>query len=203
MQDVVLVGGGGHCRSCIDVIECEGKLRIVGIVDVRERLDSSVSDYPVRWTDENLEALAAQHGYFLITLGQILSPEKRVHLFEHLQQHGARFPVVVSRRAYVSPRARVGEGTIIMHDACVNAGAAVGRNCIINSKALVEHDATVEDHCHISTAAVLNGGVIVRSRTFIGSNAVTRETVEIGADSVVGAGIRVMRSLPPRSFVRQ
>ena len=33
MNKIVLVGGGGHARSCIDVIEMENKFSIAGIVD--------------------------------------------------------------------------------------------------------------------------------------------------------------------------
>ena len=36
MQDIVLVGGGGHCKSVIDVIESEVKFNIIGIIDTVE-----------------------------------------------------------------------------------------------------------------------------------------------------------------------
>ena len=36
MKKIILIGGGGHCKSCIDVIEQEGKYRIAGIVDMAE-----------------------------------------------------------------------------------------------------------------------------------------------------------------------
>lgn len=39
-QDIILLGAGGHCRSCIDVIEQEGRFRIAGIVDKAEEAES-------------------------------------------------------------------------------------------------------------------------------------------------------------------
>ena len=33
MKNIVLIGGGGHCKSCIDVIEMEKKYKILGLVD--------------------------------------------------------------------------------------------------------------------------------------------------------------------------
>ena len=33
MKEIILIGGGGHCKSVIDVIESEGQFEIVGIVD--------------------------------------------------------------------------------------------------------------------------------------------------------------------------
>ena len=35
MKDIVLIGGGGHCKSVIDVIEQEGRFKIIGIVELR------------------------------------------------------------------------------------------------------------------------------------------------------------------------
>ena len=32
-KNIILIGGGGHCKSCIDVIEAEDKFEIAGIVD--------------------------------------------------------------------------------------------------------------------------------------------------------------------------
>ena len=33
---ILLVGGGGYCRSVIDVIEQESRYKIVGIIDKKE-----------------------------------------------------------------------------------------------------------------------------------------------------------------------
>jgi sugar O-acyltransferase (sialic acid O-acetyltransferase NeuD family) len=173
-EQILLIGGGGHCKSCIDVIEQEGLFAIADIVDLPEKFGEKVFCYPVLGTDEELPDLVKSCPKVLITLGQIKSPVRRMKLFNDLQQMGALFPVIQSPLAYISPHAQVADGTIIMHHALINAGAQVGRNCIINTKALVEHDAIIEDHCHISTGAVVNGGVKIGSGSFFGSNAVCK-----------------------------
>ena len=195
-RDLILIGGGGHCRSCIDVIEQEGKWRVAGVVDRVENLGTTVFGYPVIGEDNDLPALARQYHWFLITLGQIKSPDKRRGLYAALKRAGAKLPAVVSPLAYVSPHASLGEGTIIMHRATVNAGAQVGVNNIVNSCALIEHDATVGDHCHISTGAILNGGVHVAEGSFFGSNAVTRQAITIGSGCIIGAGAIVLSNVP-------
>lgn len=200
-EDLILIGGGGHCRSCIDVIEMEGRFSIRGIVDEKEALDPTLTDYPLLGREEDLFDLAKSCRNFLITIGQIKSPEPRVRLFEHLKQLGMTLPIVVSPLAHVSRQASLGEGTIVMHHALVNAGAFVGHNCIINTKALIEHDAVIEDHCHISTAAVVNGGAKVQCCSFIGSNAVVRELVTVGEKSIVGAGVTVLHTIEAHSHL--
>lgn len=200
---IILVGGGGHCRSCIDVIEAENKFRIAGIVDVKEKLGQKVLSYEIMGDDSDLDALVGKYGCFLITIGQIKSPDIRVKEFEGLKAVEAKLPVIISPSAHVSKHAFTDEGTIVMHNAVVNAGARIGRNCIINTGAIIEHDAVIGDHCHISTGAVINGGTVVGNRTFFGSNSVAREAIEIGERSVVGAGLSVMKSLKPGTILRQ
>lgn len=187
-EKIILVGGGGHCRSCIDVIEAEGLYEIVGIVDVPEKIGEQVLGYPIMASDNQLEDLVTENTSFLITVGQIKSSSLRRSLFDKLKSLSATLPSIISPRAYVSRHAFIGQGTIVMHDALINAGARVGSNCILNTQSLIEHDAVVGDHCHISTAAVINGEVQVGDGTFVGSNATTVQGALIAPDSFVRAG---------------
>jgi sugar O-acyltransferase (sialic acid O-acetyltransferase NeuD family) len=186
-EKIILIGGGGHCRACIDVIEQEGRFTIAGIVDMPEKKPHNVLGYPVIGSDADLAELIKTFPNVLITLGQIKSLIRRIELFNDLMQMGAHFPVIQSPLAYVSCHAHIAEGTIVMHNALINAGARVGRNCIINTKTLVEHDAVIEDHCHISTGAVVNGGVKIGSGSFFGSGAVAAENTSIPSDSFIKA----------------
>lgn len=187
MKDLVLIGGGGHCKACIDVIEQTNQFRIVGILDELKRSDG-VFGYEVLGSDKMIEIFIKKNYEFLITIGQLRTHQNRRKLFYRLQGCKARIATVISPRAYVSKHAVVEQGTIVMHDALINAGAKVGKNCIINSKSLIEHDAVVEEHCHISTGAVLNGGVVIREGTFFGSNAVSVQNSSTLAEGFVKAG---------------
>jgi len=188
MKRVVLAGGGGHCKAVIDVIEKEGSYAIAGILDDREKVGKTVLGYEIVGTDRDIPTLADQGYHFLVTVGQISSPNIRIGIFEEIKRHRGRFATVVSPLAYVSPHAKIGRGSVIMHHALVNAGAVIGDNSIVNSKAIVEHDVIVEEHCHISTGAILNGGTLVKSGTFFGSNAVSREYVETKPFDFIKAG---------------
>jgi sugar O-acyltransferase (sialic acid O-acetyltransferase NeuD family) len=185
--NLILIGGGGHCASCIDVIELENKFEIAGFVD-NNIASKSLLGYPLLGSDDDLQVLRATYEYALITIGQIKSPSIRIRLFELAKLHGYILPTIVSPRAHVSKSALIDEGTIVMHDVLINTRATIGRNCIVNTKALVEHDAVVEDNCHISTAAIINGGTIIRNGTFVGSNAVTKESIETKENDFVKAG---------------
>lgn len=191
-EKILLVGAGGHARSCIDVIEQDGRFVVAGLVGLPHEVGTQVLGYPVLGADADLPNLLRDNGSNgLITIGQIKTAEPRRHLFQLIEKNGFVMPTIISPRAYVSPHATIGAGTIVMHDAIVNAGAVVGRNCIINTRALVEHDAMIADHCHIATAAVINGAAQIGTGTFIGSGSIVRELIKVGERCVVGMGQRL------------
>jgi len=184
--EIILVGGGGHCNSCIDVIEQENKFRIAGVVDEQKK-SAKVLGYPVLGGDKDLSDLRKNYEYALVTIGQIKTPEIRMKLYQQLIQMGFNLPVIISPRAYVSKHAVILDGSIVMHDVVINTQARIGSNCIINTKALIEHDSIIGNHCHVSTGAIINGDVAVGNGVFIGSNAVVRHSVQINDNFFIRA----------------
>lgn len=176
-EKIVLIGGGGHCHSVIDVIEQENKYEIIGIVDIKENIGKKVLAYEIIGCDADLDTIFLSCKNACVTVGHINSNALRIQLFLQAKAAGFNLPIIISPSAYVSKYAHIKEGTIIMHHALINANAKIGKNCIINTKALIEHDCNVGDNCHISTASVLNGGTVVEDNTFFGSNSTSKEYI--------------------------
>ena len=191
--NIILVGGGGHCVSVIDVIEQQGKYNIKGIIDIKENIGKNVLGYKIIGSDNDLQDLFLSCPNAIVSVGQIKSSALRIHLFQKLKTIGYHLPIVISPLAYVSKLALIGEGAIILQQALVNAGVKIGKNCIINTKANIEHGVQIEDFCHISTGTIVNGDCIVSRETFIGSNATISNGVTIPPNSIISAGEFVKR----------
>ena len=55
MKDkLILIGGGGHCHACIDVIESTSTFEIIGIIDTKDKIGQSVLGYPIIGKDSDL-----------------------------------------------------------------------------------------------------------------------------------------------------
>lgn len=195
MKSIILIGGGGHCKSCIDVIEQEGNYQIAGIIDVTEKIGQKIQGYPIIGTDMDLSNLIRRYKNVLITVGQIKSASVRIKLFNQLKLLNAQLPVIRSPKAYISKHTIIKQGTIVMHHALINAGAVIGANCIINSKSLIEHEAIIGDHCHISTGSTVNGQVIIDDECFIGSGATLVNNIQIRERVIIPAGKTVYTSV--------
>lgn len=184
--DLILIGAGGHARSCIDVIEQTNQFNIIGLIGLFEEIGKEVLGYDVLGSEMDLHKYANCAAF--LGVGGIKNLVKRAELYEYIVSLGFNFPAIISPKAHVSKKASIGSGSIVMSGAIVNAGARIGCNCIINTGAIVEHDVEINNHCHISTGAILNGFVTVGARTFIGSGSVVREGVAITQSSFVKMG---------------
>ncbi|MGM9777100.1 MAG: acetyltransferase [Prevotella sp.] len=197
-KNLILLGGGGHCKSVIDVAESAG-FNILGVLDMPEEVGKQVLDYKVIGTDDDIPQYVDK-AEFVITVGFIKNPAIRIKLYNMVKEAGGKLATIIASTAHVSKYVIVGEGTVVMNQAVVNAGAKVGVNCIINTFANIEHDAQIGDQCHISTGTMVNGDCKVGDRCFIGSQSVLANGIEIGDDIIVGAGSVVRKSIERRGI---
>ncbi len=194
-KEIILIGGGGHCKSCIDVIESTNEYSIAGIIDDKSKIGKKVLGYPIIGCDDDLISLNRKYKFALITVGQIKSNKARVNIFKKLKEANYTLPIIIANTAIVSKHATIKEGTIIMHQTIVNANANIGHNCIINSKALIEHDVKIGDHCHVATHATINGNVVVNNNCFIGSCSCISNGISINNNTTIGTYTLVNKNI--------
>lgn len=193
-RPLILIGGGGHCKSVIEVAESAG-YEIKGILDMPDEVGKEVlPGHKVIGTDDEIPQYVEECD-FIITVGFIKNPALRIKLYNKVKAAGGRLATIIASTAHVSKYAELGEGTVIMHQAFVNAGAKIGDNCIINTFVNIEHDAEVGNQCHISTGTMVNGECKIGENCFIGSQSVCANCIEIASDIIVGAGSVVLKSI--------
>ncbi len=193
-RPLILIGGGGHCKSVIEVAESAG-YEIKGILDMPDEVGKEVlPGHKVIGTDYEIPQYVEECD-FIITVGFIKNPALRIKLYNKVKAAGGRLATIIASTAHVSKYAELGEGTVIMHQAFVNAGAKIGDNCIINTFVNIEHDAEVGNQCHISTGTMVNGECKIGESCFIGSQSVCANCIEIASDIIIGAGSVVRKSI--------
>jgi sugar O-acyltransferase (sialic acid O-acetyltransferase NeuD family) len=194
---ILLVGGGGHCRSVVDsLLETDGN-RELGIVEKPGTGEGDVFGISVVGTDDDLQKLFDDGwGFAFITLGGIGLSEKRRSLYSILQKIGYIFPAIIDKTAIISKHVEIHEGAFVGKNAVINAGSEIGICAIINSCAVVEHDCSVGAFSHISPGAILCGGVSIESGAHVGAGAVVRQQLSIGHNSIIGMGSVVTRDIP-------
>lgn len=196
MKDqIILIGGGGHCKSVIDCIESQNSYKIAGILDLEQNIGKEVLGYKVVGTDSQIESFHNKGYSFLITLGHMGDVNLREKTINRLNELGAFSPTIISKTAHVSKHTSIGPGTVIHHNACINADVLIGNHNIINSSSLIEHDVSIGDNNHISTMATLNGSVKLDNSSFLGSNSTIIQNIKICSKVIVGASSLVTNDI--------
>ena len=196
MSKLVLIGGGGHCKSVMDVAKRMNCFNEIVITDPNIEQGTLVLGCTVVGKDDCLEELY-QHGfeYAFVTVGGVKINPLREKIAGQASTLGYKFPVIQDPSAVVSESAIIGNGTFIGKNVIINADAKIGRHCIINTGAIIEHECAVGDYTHISVGTTLCGEVKIGKNCMIGSQSTVIQCLNVGDNCVVGAGAVVITNL--------
>ena len=190
VEDIILIGYGGHAKSVADCIERNHKFRIAGYTEqvVQD------SGYKYLGPDDKLEKLYKEGiQNAAICIGYLGKGNLREEIYQKLKKIGYYLPVISDPSAIISDTAVLGEGTFVGKGAIINSGARIGKECIINTMSLVEHDCIVEDFVHLAVGAILCGGVFVGRSVFVGASATVLQGISIPENTTIPAGIVVRK----------
>ena len=102
MEDIILLGLGGHAHSVVDSIEQAGIYNIIGFLDTEEMQGKRFKDYHVLDTDDTL------HLYFdrgiriaFVTIGFMGHGDIRNRLYQKLNDIGYKVRKIIDK-TYVS-----------------------------------------------------------------------------------------------------
>lgn len=188
MEDIVLVGFGGHGKSVADCIRRMGKYNIVGYTDKECRN----TEYKYLGTDNKLLEIHSRGvENAVVCIGYLGKGNVRENVYCMLKDIGYKLPVISDPSAIIAETASIGEGTFIGKNAVINAEAKIGKMVIINSMALIEHECIVEDYAHIAVAAVTCGQVKIGYAAFVGANSTIIQNRIIGQREIIPAGVTI------------
>lgn len=191
-NQIFLYGASGHAKVICEILESQHRIPD-GLIDDNP-LVTSLLDYPVYHTLE--EASVKSDNHFIISIGN-----NRIRKTVAAKLNGVQFTSAIHSAAVVSPRAIVGEGTVVMSNVSVNVHSTIGRHVILNTNCSVDHDCVIEDFVHISPNAALAGNVKVGEGTQVGIGACVMQNITIGKWVTIGAGAVIIRDVPDYAVV--
>ena len=195
-RGILLIGGGGHCKSVLNSLIKSNIYDMIGIVEKNDSLDDANMAAKVVGTDDDLPNLK-EMGYTdaFITVGSIGDTGLREKLYKKIKSFGFSVPVIADDTAIIAEGTNIGEGTYIGKGVIINSDVCIGKCSIVNSGAIIEHECVIGDYVHISPGSTLCGGVKVDNRSHIGAGAVVIQNIFIGEQVLIGAGSVVVNNV--------
>lgn len=201
-RKLVIAGGGGHCKSVLDIVYRMRCFSDMVIADSAILSGTIIMGCRVAGGDNILPELYKEgFAEAVVAVGSIEKADIRKKLYETLKRIGFSIPNIIDPSAVISQEVKMDEGIFVGKNAVINSNSSIGKMAIINTASVIEHDSSVGDYTHVSVNAAICGNVIVGNNTFIGAGATIIQGRHIGNNVVIGAGSTVLRNVESGSKV--
>ena len=153
MSNLLILGAGQYGSLAKEIAESMGCFTKIAFLD-----------------DSNLEAIGKLGDYqnyktdFDSAIVAIGNPDIRQDYFELLKPF-YKIATLIHSKAYVSPSASIGEGSIVEPMAVIQTAAQIGNSCFISSGSVIRHNAIVGDFCHCDCNSLVKTGSVLKSKS--------------------------------------
>lgn len=202
IKKLVLIGGGGHCKSVLDAALRKKEFEKYFVSDDRLKKDSLVlgeafvvgnDDFTISLIKEWMYAGDSVKCH--ISIGGIKNLAYRERVADKFDRTGVGYSNIVDSSAIIGKNAMMYEGCFIGKHSVINAEASIGIHTIINTGVIIEHESIVDNFSHISVGTRVCGGCYIGKRVFVGAGTTIIQNVKIGDDAIIGAGSIVLRDV--------
>ena len=153
---LVILGAGGYGRTVGDVAEQSGKYEeILFLDDMSQLAVGKCTDY-VNYKDCEIYPAFGNN-------------KMRLEWIERLENEGFSIPTIIHETAYISPKAEIKSGTVVLPKAVVNTEVVVEKGCIINCGVIIDHGCVIEAGVHLCPGAIVKAENRIKSKTKIES----------------------------------
>lgn len=184
MENLLIIGAGGHGRVVSEAAELEGIWDNIVFLDDRIDVDM-VLGHKIIGKMDDYKNFSDQYESAIVCIG---NNEKRLELIKNILNVGYKVPVIIHPKAYVSKYCNIGEGSVILTGAVINTGTKIGMGCIININSCVDHDCVVWDGTHVCSGAVVRSMCKIGGLSYIGAGAVVRSGTSLNEKYMLADG---------------
>lgn len=149
------------------------------------------------WPIKGDETALMQHGDKYDAIFIALSHNKhRKEKHLRVKELGFKLCSLISKDATVSTYADIGEGVMIVANACINYGTVISDGCIINTGANIDHGCNIGPYVHISPGVNMAAEISVGEFSWIGIGSNLIHQINIGHTVITGAGAVILNDVP-------
>ena len=124
-------------------------------------------------------------------------PKIKLKIINSIQNPNIDFPTIIHPNASISnDYVEIGEGSIICEGTIITCNIKIGKFVILNLMCTVGHDTIIDDYCAFMPSVNISGEVHIYNAVYVGTGAKIINLLEIGENTIIGAGAVVSKSIP-------
>lgn len=199
MEKIVIVGAGGFGREVkmlidqINLKEC--KYEFLGFYDDGFEKGTTINNNQVLGSIEDL-ANSSQELNVVVAIG---SPEIKRKIVEKLTSATIKFPTLIHPSVLIGDEfVSIGNGCIICAGTIITCNIEIRDFVILNLMCTVGHDTVINSFASFMPSVNISGEVVIHEEVYVGTGAKIINQLEIGKQTIVGAGAVVSKTLPEK-----
>ncbi len=199
MKNIAIIGAGGFGRE-VKMILDDSNARVaeyhfVGFYDDGFEKGTLVNGYPVLGGVEDLNLVSEN---LSVALG-IGDPKTKLKIIQKITNPKIDYPTLIHPGAIVgSDQITIGQGTIICAGCILTCNIDIAEFVTLNLMCTVGHDTQIEAYASFMPAVNISGEVKIAREVYVGTGAKIINQLEIGAETIIGAGAVVAKTLPEK-----
>ncbi|MCU0351098.1 MAG: acetyltransferase [Flavobacterium sp.] len=199
MEKIAIIGAGGFGREVkmlIDQInQTDKKYEFIGYYDDGMEKNTTINQNIVLGNIEDLNAVQEKIN-IVIAIG---SPETKKAIFEKITNKNIEFPTLIHPSVIIGNEGvNIGKGCVICAGSIITCNIQIKDFVIINLMCTIGHDTVIHSFSSFMPAVNISGEVEIYEEVYVGTGAKIINQLQIGAQTILGAGAVVSKSLPEK-----
>jgi len=180
-KDVLILGLDIHGKECADIIERNGRYKLLGYISQQDDAPDTFNGYPVFGGEGAIDDIPDAG---LIPL----------HTWKS-QRHIERWTTLVDPSAWISSSAQIGRGCVIYPNCFIGAEAALSDGVFMLSGCTINHNCEIGARACFTSRVTLAGSVKIGAGSYIGQASNIRQYITVGERAFVGMGAVVVKDV--------
>jgi len=202
-DNIVIIGTGAQAKYIVDILSYDKSFNISAIVKTGREIEEdfekdlvgvdiieSFSEFKDYYKGNEQKAIVA-----------VAKNQEKELLIGQLEEMKVELINAIHPKAVIAETVKIDKNVLINAGAIIQPYASLGKGIMIHANVIVEHNSIVEDFVNLAPGAKLAGWVKVKRGAYVYAGACVIPGVEIGVNSIVGAGSVVIKDVPDQVTV--
>jgi sugar O-acyltransferase (sialic acid O-acetyltransferase NeuD family) len=197
MKNIAIIGAGGFGREVKTIIDSINKItptyKFIGFYDDGYEMGEKVNGHLVLGGVEDINSIN-DNCSIVIAIGE---PQLKFAIFNKIKNSKIDYPNIIHPNVLMSDDfVEIGIGNIIGAGCIITCNIVIKHFVILNLMCTVGHDTTLLSYSSFMPSVNISGEVLIQERVYVGTGCKIINQLEIGQNTIVGAGAVVSKSLP-------
>jgi sugar O-acyltransferase (sialic acid O-acetyltransferase NeuD family) len=197
MKNIAIIGAGGFGREVKTILDSINKItptyEFIGFYDDGFKVGEIVNNYPILGSVNDINNISESCSIVMA----IANPQIKQSNLNRINNKHIDFPNIIHPNVLISDDfVEIGIGNIICAACIITCNIVIKDFVILNLMCTVGHDTTISSFASFMPSVNISGEVLIEERVYVGTGAKIINQLEIGQDTIVGAGAVVSKSLP-------